>query len=100
MGQRVTLAKDLAAGSDSASTRFRTAQRPYRVSAEGGFTGTVTIQHSVTGDTTADADATWDDIGTVASGDSLSIDTPVYKLRVSGTHTGSAATVYLLEGYR
>lgn len=97
MGQRVRLAKNLAAGSSSVSIRIRTAIPPWRLVATGGFTGNVTVQHSVDSMDTADGSATWITLSTLANGGEASVSDPVYRVRVNGGHSAGSATVDLLE---
>lgn len=97
---RVRLAKDLASGSNAASVRIRTAKRPYYVQSRGNYGGSVTVQHSTDSFEVADADAVWRNLGTLAGtnpGDAISIDHPMYRVRVSGTHSSGSATVDLIE---
>lgn len=99
MAGRVRLTKNLAAGSQSASVKIRAAHQPYAVYASGGFTGSVTLQQTMASPDVADAAATWSDIGTIATDDSISIVVPLYRIRVDGDHSAGTATVDLLEGF-
>lgn len=88
----VPMAKGLAPAGISAVLPIRTAKRPYRYSALGGFTGTVKIEHSPDGGTT------WISLGTITSGADLIVDAPISCCRVNGTHTVTNADVYFIEG--
>jgi len=96
MAARIPLAKNLAAGSDGTSVFIRSANRPFVVQSDAGYTGNVTIQQSVDGRDVTDANASWTTGTTLAANDQITIDGPVFRIRCSGTHTGTA-TVYLLE---
>lgn len=97
MGVRILLCKDLAAGSNSASVYVRD-PRPFTAQVEGtGMTGTVDIEHSAQGPGTADASATWRDlVANAADGSLNSIDTPIYRVRVEGSHSAGTVTVTLI----
>jgi hypothetical protein len=95
MASRVTLAKDLAAGSNGASI-FPKSRRPYVIQSDAGYTGSVTVEQSVDGPDVSDANASWTTGTTLAANDQITIDGPVYRIRVRGSHTGTA-TVFLLE---
>ncbi len=60
---------------------------PYRFLADGGFTGSITVQHST------DSGVTWYELQNVASGEELRSYEPLEVVRVNGTHTVGTATV-------
>lgn len=94
MASRFVLCSSLAASSDSTAQLIRGSDPPFRFTAIGGFTGNVTIEHSPDGGTT------WISLGTLGSGDDLSISDPVRLVRVGGDHTAGTATVYMMETYQ
>ena len=85
------VAKDLASGSNSGSTLVRQVNPPYRFSAIGGFTDSVTLQHSPDGGTT------WIDIGTISNETDITVSDPLVELRVAGDHSAGTATVYWIQ---
>ncbi len=97
MGMRVALAKALASGSNSASMWIRASNRPYTVQSKGGYTGSVKIQQSVDDPSVADASATWTAGTALANNDQISIDGPVYRIRVKGDHSAGTADIYMIE---
>lgn len=100
MGMRVNICKDLTVGANSAGLPIRLSQPPYRFTAEGGFTGNVTLEHSPSPAPVADADATWIQVATMANGAQISEDSPFARLRVRGTHSAGTGTVRMLENVR
>lgn len=97
MAQRVRLAKTLAAAASSVSVRIRTAKPPFYVQANGGFTGSVTLEHSMDGPAVSDSAATWRALGTISNNDAIVVTHPLYRIRVDGDHSAGTATVDLLE---
>ncbi len=114
MGARIPLTNALTAGQTSASIQIRLADPPYLFVATGGFTGTVSIQHSidtmppkndgggVSNSGVSDAAATWITIiNTISNGDQVQWDYPLYRVRANATSvTAGSAKVTMLEGIR
>jgi hypothetical protein len=100
MGQRVPLCRDLDAGSDEDSIRIRAAAPPFKLIADGGFTGSVTVQETRDPLSVADAACTWITVATLTTSDTADVDNGVYRIRVSGTHTAGTANVDLIESFQ
>ena len=86
---KYVLASGLAAGGTGDTHRIK-AEAPFLIQTGGGYTGTTTVEHSVDG-------TNWVTLQAMSSGDMYDVGHPIKYLRVNGTHTGSAANVYLLE---
>lgn len=94
MSLRVRLADAVASGNASQSVFIRAAKPPFYIESNGGA---VTLQHSMDGREVADSAATWRSLGTITSGDALSLNHPLYRVRANVT--SGTATVDLLEGH-
>lgn len=100
MGAPVRLCNALAPEANSASIRIRTACRPYAIQTKGGFTGDITIENTTSNVKVSDANATWTTVASGIGDDEIaSIDHPLTRIRVAGSHTGGGATVDLIENY-
>lgn len=91
MANRVRLCKNATTGAQP-SIRIRAAKPPFLVASAGGGCN---LEHTMDGPATSDAAATWTNFGTIASGDQISITTPLYRVRANVT--SGTATVDLLE---
>ena len=107
MGMRVALAKAATATSGPASdgklasVKVRIQDPPWLIQTNGGYTGTVAIEHSVDDASVVDASATWYQLGTVANNATMSITHPLYRIRANAAAvTAGTANVYLVEYVR
>ena len=107
MGMRVALAKAATATSGPAadgklaSVKVRIQDPPWLLQTSGGYTGTVSIEHSVDDPSVTDALATWYVLGTLGTNATMDIKHPLYRIRANAASvTGGSANVYMIEYVR
>lgn len=87
---KLVLASSLAPGSNSDSIRLKS-ESPYLIQTGGGYTGNVTVEHSMD-------NSNWVTLQAMATGTMYDVQHPLKYVRVKGDHTGTTtANVYLLE---
>lgn len=100
MAMRMTLLKNATAASGAgASLLPRVSRAPYQFATMDGFTGTVSVEVSVTSLAVADASVgDWHSIGTIGPSDQISWHEPLYRVRGNPASVATgAATLYMLE---
>jgi hypothetical protein len=109
MGMRVALAKSATATSGPtldgkmASVKIRIQDPPWLFQTSGGYTGTVTIEHSVDGPEVTDANATWYTlISALSTNNVADVKHPLYRVRANcgGVTGATGANVYMVEYVR
>ncbi len=100
MAMRVTLLKNATAATGvGASVVPRLSRAPYSFATSDGFTGSVSVEVSVTSLTVPDASVTdWRSIGTINTKDQISFHDPIYRVRGNPALVATGtASLYMLE---